>query len=156
MSKDHRFEVSQHPEITRKLNERIQERVSAGWEMPSGWLFKGLTILFPESEKVDEAEVHETPQTHQRYRLHLARNTARFAGASVVDSKSSSVTHIVIAPDSPNSDVSSIRKSYSARPGKKLPHLVTVEWIEECWKQRTLLDEEGMLKPGHGTLGPPF
>ncbi|GAB1196970.1 DNA ligase (ATP) [Aspergillus pseudonomiae] len=153
MSKDHRFEVSQHPEITRKLNERIQERVSAGWEMPSGWLFKGLTILFPESEKVDEAEVHETPQTHQQYRLHLARNTALFAGASVVDSKSSSVTHIVIAPDSPNSDVSSIRKSYSARPGKKLPHLVTVEWIEECWKERTLLDEEGMLKPGHGTLG---
>ncbi|OGM43476.1 DNA ligase [Aspergillus bombycis] len=150
MSKDHHFDVSQHPEISRKLNERIQERVNAGWEMPSGWLFKGLTILFPQNDKVDDAEVDEAPPTHQQYRLHLARNTARFAGASVVDSKSSLVTHIVIAPDSPNSDVSSIRKSYSARPGKKVPHLVTPEWIEECWKQRTLLDEEG-FQPPRGT-----
>lgn len=157
MSNDDHFDVSQHPEIARKLNERIQEKVNAGWEMPSGWLFKGLTILFPQDDKVDDAEIDETPQIHQKYRLHLARNTAQFAGACVVGSKSSSVTHIVVAPDSSSSDISAIRKSYSAKPGKKVPHLVTVEWVEECWKQRTLLDEEGMLKPDHGTLGlPPF
>lgn len=155
MSKDHHFHASQNPKIVRKLNERIQEKVNAGWEMPSGWLFKGLTILFPQNDKVDDAEVDETSQTHQQYRLNLARNTVRFAGANVVDSKSSSVTHIVVAPGSSSSDVSSIRKSHSAKPGKKVPHLVTAEWIEECWKQRTLLGEEGMLKPnhGHGTLG---
>ncbi|KAB8266860.1 DNA ligase 4 [Aspergillus minisclerotigenes] len=150
MSKDHHFHASQNPEIVRKLNERIQEKVNAGWEMPSGWLFKGLTILFPQNDKVDDAEVDETSQTHQQYRLNLARNTARFAGANVVDSKSSSVTHIVVAPDSSSSDVSSIRKSHSAKPGKKVPHLVTAEWIEECWKQRTLLDEEG-FQPSRGT-----
>ncbi|KAE8353016.1 DNA ligase 4 [Aspergillus coremiiformis] len=148
MGKDDPFDISQHPEVARKLIERIQEKVNAGWEMPSGWLFKGLTILFAENDQVDDTESEETTQAHQPYRLHLARNTARFAGANVVNSpKSLSVTHIVVAPTSTSSDISSIRKSYSPESGKKVPHLVTVEWIEECWKQHTLLDEEGFQPP---------
>ncbi|KAF5865704.1 DNA ligase (ATP) [Aspergillus alliaceus] len=148
MSKDNHFEISQYPNVTRKLNEHIQEKVNAGWGMPSGWLFKGLTVFFPQNHKVDYPESDEATQTDQPYRLHLASNTARFAGARVVESwKSSPVTHVVVAPDSSPSDISSIRKSYSTKPGKKVPHLVTVEWIEECWKQRTLLDEEGFQPP---------
>ncbi|KAB8068426.1 ATP dependent DNA ligase domain-containing protein [Aspergillus leporis] len=144
MSKDHHFDISQCSEAVRKLNERIQEKANSGWEMPSGWLFKGLTIHFHQNDDAHDAESDETTQTHQQTRLRFANNTARFAGASIADSpKSSAVTHIVVAPNPPSSEISSIRKSLSTNPGKKLPHLVTVEWIEACWKQRTLLDEEG-------------
>jgi hypothetical protein len=147
MSKDHHFDISQCSEAVRKLNERIQEKANSGWEMPSGWLFKGLTIHFHQNDDAHDAESDETTQTHQQTRLRFANNTARFAGASIADSpKSSAVTHIVVAPNPPSSEISSIRKSLSTNPGKKLPHLVTVEWIEACWKQRTLLDEEGTLQ----------
>ncbi|GAB1214500.1 DNA ligase (ATP) [Aspergillus terreus] len=141
MRKDHDLDASQNTDAIDKLIKRIQEKASSGAEAPLGWLFKGLTIFFPQLKK-DEID-GETPASTQIYRLSLAANTIRFAGGCVVDSmKHPSLTHIVVVPDSSSSEVSSIRKSLSAKAGGKLPHLVTVEWIEESWEQRTLLDEE--------------
>ncbi|KAL5364118.1 putative DNA ligase [Aspergillus floccosus] len=141
MRKEHDFDASQNTEAIDKLTERIQEKASSGPEAPLGWLFKGLTIFFPQLKKHDSDE--ESSASIQRYRLPLAANTIRFAGGKVVDSlKHPSLTHIVVVPDTSPSEVSSIRKSLSAKAGGKLAHLVTVEWIEESWEQQTLLDEE--------------
>ncbi|KAI9928265.1 hypothetical protein ASPWEDRAFT_38929 [Aspergillus wentii DTO 134E9] len=141
MSKKHKFETSQCPEAVRKLEERIQERANSGYEIPIGWLFKGLTVFF--HEKALDSSEPDAIEMGQQYRLRSARNTARFAGAAVVDSlKNSAITHIVVDQNSSSADISSLRGSLATKSGAKLPHLVTVEWIETCWKERTLMDEE--------------
>ncbi|OOF97481.1 hypothetical protein ASPCADRAFT_206313 [Aspergillus carbonarius ITEM 5010] len=139
MSKDNKVDASQGAGATEKLREAVQEKVDAGWELPCGWLFQNLTFFFPKWTTQDAESEH----AGQDYRLPLARNTAMFAGASVVDTVTgSSITHVVVDPDPPSSEISSLRKTWSGKAGRKIPHIVTVEWIEESWKQRTLLDEE--------------
>ncbi|RDW62969.1 DNA ligase (ATP) DNL4 [Aspergillus mulundensis] len=126
------------PEAINKVSERIQEKVDSGWTMPCGWVFKGLTFYFAENEG-DAAS--ESPEPKQAHRIHLARNTAIFASASIVSSlKDKSITHIVVGPDTTASEISKLRKTISTR--QKLPHIVMVNWIEESWNEKTLLDEE--------------
>jgi DNA ligase 4 len=49
----------------------------------------------------------------------------------------------VVDLDISSTELSTLRSTLSAQLGQqKMPHLVTVEWIEESWKERTLLDEE--------------
>ncbi|KAL4785557.1 hypothetical protein BJX76DRAFT_355949 [Aspergillus varians] len=126
------------PEAVEKLTGKIQEKVDSGWTMPSGWVFKGLTLYFFESE---DDSVVESPHPKQPDRTQLARNTARFAGASVSSSlKDPSITHVIVSPEAPASRVCALREELSTR--KRLPHIVKVDWIEESWKERTVLDEE--------------
>lgn len=142
MTKKHRFDISQCPESVKKLIDRIQERVHSGHEMPCGWVFKSLTILFPyRNEDVSESESMNPSDAHSR--LRYALNVARFAGANIAKSSShSSITHVVVDPESSSTEISSLRGEWSRKPGKKVPHIVTVDWVEESWKSRTLLDEE--------------
>lgn len=136
MGKEREGHETCSPEVIERVTESIQEKVDSGWTMPSAWLFKGLTVYFPED---DEDEY--CPQPKQSHKTHLARNTVRFAGASVANSpKEPSITHIVVGSETPASEVSTLRKTLSKR--KKIPHIVKVDWIEESWKERTLLDEE--------------
>lgn len=134
MAKDHEFDLPPDTNALRKLHENIQENVDSGWQMPWGWLFKDLVFHF---------HAHEHDDERRPYRLLLARNTARFAGASVADSSSDrTLTHIIVDPGTPASEVRLIRESVSTTHRKKLPHLVSVKWIEDSWEQHTLLDEE--------------
>ncbi|RAL00896.1 DNA ligase (ATP) DNL4 [Aspergillus ibericus CBS 121593] len=140
MCKDNKVDSSRAPEA--RLRDVVQEKVDAGWELPCGWLFQNLTLFFP--TRTEQGVDSEEPEpAGQGYRLPLARNKARFAGASVVDTATdSSITHVVVDSDPPSSAIRSLRKTWSAQASQKIPHIVTVEWIEESWKQRTLLDEE--------------
>ncbi|KAL4748398.1 DNA ligase 4 [Aspergillus terricola var. indicus] len=138
MAKDGENNSPCSPEAVQKVTEHIQEKVDSGWTMPCGWVFKGLALCFPENEG-DSASGSLEPKQSQR--IHLARNTAKFAGASVTTSlKDLSITHVVVDPDFTSSETSKLRKTLSTR--KKLPHIVRVDWIEDSWKERTLLDEE--------------
>ncbi|KAL3495196.1 ATP dependent DNA ligase domain-containing protein [Aspergillus germanicus] len=122
-----------------KLTESIQERTDAGWTLPLGWLFKGFTLHF--QKEGDGGLSSETLQSRQVSRAQFARNVARFAGAAVTESlKSSSITHVVVNSKTPALDISSIRQTLSTR--KRVPHIVTIAWIEESWKEKTILDEE--------------
>ncbi|KAL4802274.1 ATP dependent DNA ligase domain-containing protein [Aspergillus unguis] len=134
------------PEAVEKLTRHIQEKVHSGWTLPSGWVFKGLTLYFYEGE---DSRNPETPvwQKSQSQRLHLSKNTAGFAGADIATSlEDSSVTHVIVSPETQASEVSKLRETLSKR--KKLPHLVNVGWIEESWKERTVLDEERFSPSG--------
>ncbi|KAL4948821.1 ATP dependent DNA ligase domain-containing protein [Aspergillus filifer] len=136
MGKNRKGKKNSSPEAIERLTGRIQEKVDVGWTLPPGWLFKGLTIYFPDSKNGSASERSEAEPKSQ-----LARNTARFAGATVANSpKNSSITHVVVGSETPSSEISSLRAKLSKR--KKLPHIVNVEWVEESWKERTLLDEE--------------
>lgn len=141
MAKDGKTDSSCSPEAIQKVTEHIQEKVDSGWTMPCGWLFKGLVLCFPKNENNSASE---GPEPKQSQRIHLVQNTAKFAGASVTTSlKELSITHVVVDPDITSSEISKLRKTLSTR--KKLPHIVKVDWIEDSWKEKTLLDEERKL-----------
>ena len=61
------------------------------------------------------------------------------------------ITHIVVDSgeenDRSSTDLYALRTSLSNRVGanKKIPHIVTAEWVERSWKEKTLLDEERMF-----------
>lgn len=132
-------------ETIQTLDAYIQERVNSGHELPIGYLFKGLTLFFPHktSNEADPANTDSSGMERQ-YRLRMASNTASFAGATVVSSLDDpAITHVVVDPKCAAEEISSIRGSWAAG-SRKLPHLVSVEWVEECWAQRTVLDEERM------------
>ncbi|KAL4741955.1 DNA ligase 4 [Aspergillus similis] len=138
MAKDGKTNGPCSPDAVQKVTEHIQEKVDSGWTMPCGWLFKGLALYFPENEDDSASESFEPEQSQ---RIHLALNTAKFAGASIITSlKDLSITHVVVDPDITSPELSKLRKTLSTR--KKIPHIVKVDWIEDSWKERTLFDEE--------------
>lgn len=131
------------PETIQRVEARIQEKINAGYTVPCGWLFRGLKFYFHSNgDRQDESASQELWKKSQP--LYLARNTARFAGAESASSlKSSGTTHVIVDPETLSSaDISSLRKSLAEKPGAKMPHLVSASWVDECWKNRTLLDEE--------------
>jgi DNA ligase-4 len=134
------------PETIQRIETRIQERVNAGYTVPVGWLFRGLKFHFySNGNQPDESASREIRREDQR--LQFARNTARFAAAEIANTlKSSGITHVIVDPETVSSaDKTSLRNTLAAKPGAKMPHLVSVGWVEECWKNGTLLDEESKL-----------
>jgi DNA ligase-4 len=119
---------------SQRIEARIQDKINAGYTAPCGWLFRGLTLFF----------YSHHPDKHIDGRLRVAQNTARFANAASASSVGTAgITHVVVDPDTLSSgDISSLRKSIAAKSSSKIPHLVSVDWIEECWQNGTLLDEE--------------
>ncbi|OQD81483.1 hypothetical protein PENANT_c027G05932 [Penicillium antarcticum] len=124
-----------------RIESQIQDKINAGYTAPRGWLFRDLNLFFYTQPNEDSGEKEKRKED---LRICLAQNTARFAGAgSAASLKDSGISHVVVDTKSSLSvDVSSIRKSLAESLGKKLPHVVSVEWVEECWKNGTLLDEE--------------
>lgn len=145
MSKKHNFNSSQCAETMTKITERIQERASSGYETPIGWLFRGLTLYFnrPQPEETKGADQAHNPRTV------AAAHIARFAGAEIVsDTTDRAITHVIMKPDTPATEISEFRGSLAARgAGRKVPHIVTSKWIEESWDAKTLLDEESEFCP---------
>jgi DNA ligase-4 len=138
MADSNKSDHTPDPWTFQKIESRIQDRVNAGYTAPCGWLFRGLTILFHSQSESEERKKNDL-------RLRLAQNTARFAGAGSASSlENASITHVVLDPSTVlySAEISSLRTTLAARPGLKIPHLVSVDWIEECWANGTLLDEE--------------
>ena len=100
-----------------------------------GWLFKGQVLYFARPASSD------SPLSPPSYR---ASTTARFAGATVVeDLDDKRVTHIVVE-DGSGTDIAALRARIArcVGDGRKIPHIVSVRWIEESWREKTLVDEE--------------
>ena len=93
-----------------------------------GWMFAGLTLCFVTHPEAVNAQAE------------IATMHAQFAGAKVSqDIEDESVTHVVVA-NQDRDEVKELRSQVSRRP--RLPRLVTLDWIEQCWKEGTRLDEE--------------
>lgn len=124
------------PDAVNKIIRRVQERAASGFEPPRAWLFKGLVFYFNQEPSTESSKV-------DIQRLSVVSNISRFAGAAVVGSlKDSTITHVITDPDTWSGERTALRASLSTRRGKKIPHVVTRKWIEECWGEGTLLDEE--------------
>lgn len=116
-----------------------------------GWLFKGLQLYRAQlnDEKSGFVSLSEQLRPKQAY------NIARFAGAVFVeDMTDESITHVIVDN---NKAPRSLREQFSGfdifrallsmaanwKPSRKrLPRFVTLDWIEQSWAEKTLLDEE--------------
>jgi DNA ligase-4 len=130
-----------------KIETHIQDKVHSGYTAPCGWLFRGLTFFFPSSSQANgdaASDSDSSSSTMEDIRLTIARNTAQFGGAGTVSSlKAPGVTHVLVNTEKVSSaEISSLRKSLAAGSRKKIPHIVSLGWVEESWKHGTLLDEE--------------
>lgn len=125
-----------------------------------GWMFEGLLLLVVQS---DHAEFHNhsssSPQPISKMlelRMKRACNIARFAGADLTaDLDDDNVTHVVVGEDANTRAVRQKISGYgpllavnfcqwltTTSSRKRLPRIVTIEWIERSWAEQTLLDEE--------------
>lgn len=98
-----------------------------GHELSTSGMFASFKVFF-DTRNVDDLEIL------------LASNIVRFAGGQVAaDLGDPDVTHIVLA-DHDAARTREIRKQSADR--RRLPHLVTLDWINDSWTEGTLLDEE--------------
>jgi DNA ligase-4 len=96
-----------------------------------GWIFRNLCVY---------VDPHLTD-----LRTAAAVNRLRFSGANVAQKLvDKSITHVISETGSP--ELSHIRKEVSTR--SKVPRIVTVKWIEDCWRESTRVDEEGYAPYG--------
>ena len=103
-----------------------------------GWLFRGLRIYLEFGIKSNGGK-SSLGSDGQDLCIKLASNLASFAGAELVeDLEDECITHVVIGANSPR--LGTVRKEISTR--RRLPRMVTPDWVEESWKEGTLLDEE--------------
>ncbi|GME28801.1 DNA ligase ATP-dependent [Neofusicoccum parvum] len=104
----------------------------------SGWLFRGARVWFDDDDDDDDAGSPAAAAT----RLYLAAQVVRFAGGAVAAGLGEEgVTQVVVAPGVRKERLREIREAVAAKGGP-VPRVVSVEWVEESWKERTLLDEE--------------
>ncbi|EZF31887.1 DNA ligase 4 [Trichophyton interdigitale MR816] len=112
-----------------------------------GWLFKGLTMFFAPCSHLSSIP-GEPCVDGLSMRQQLARNVTIFTGATVTDQqKNDRITHVIVDPSEDRDPETGKPKSYyTLRSGfatrRAIPHFVTVQWVEECWKEKTLVDEE--------------
>lgn len=129
------------PSTSQRIESQIQERVHSGYTAPCGWVFKGLSFFFVTDTHTNEE--NEDPRSFD-LALTLLQNYAVFAGARIVNSmKSPDITHFIVDANSASSmNVASLRQTMAAMASHKVPRLVSSKWVEESWKNCTLLDEE--------------
>lgn len=117
--------------------EFVSELANHGHDLEDlpGWTFNGLRI-FADSHEVD----NNMPayQNDKVLEVQQACNIARFAGAVISPELSEGVTHVIIQEKS--SQIKSFRQRISSF--KRLPRLVRAAWVEDSWREQTLLDEE--------------
>ncbi|OMP87994.1 DNA ligase 4 [Diplodia seriata] len=134
-----------------------------------GWLFRGCRVWFDDgggggddglggggggvgggeaSTDVD-ADV-DGDDAHMR--LYLAKQTVRFAGGEVAGGGGDldadmRVTHVVVAPGTSKDRLRELRQRLAdgrmvEGGGGIIPRVAGVEWVEESWREMTVVDEE--------------
>jgi DNA ligase 4 len=132
------------------LPQRKKDELVREWEDEGdmkGWMFKGKRFYFDEPGSTSSSDVNGNEDVMDFDEVKTSNGASKlqacllasFAGATIAKSLSdTTVTHIITVPES---DVKAIRKSLSSR--KKIPRVVEAKWIDECWKEGTMVDEDG-------------
>ena len=104
----------------------------------SGWIFEGL-IIYTEDDMTPENVIF-LRQKDPAFRFQQACRTARFAGAAITsDLGVKGITHVLVRGQDKMA-LKTLREKISHF--KRIPRLVTIEWVEQSWHEKTLLDEE--------------
>ncbi|KAI0103893.1 ATP dependent DNA ligase domain-containing protein [Nemania sp. FL0031] len=95
-------------------------------------LFKGMVVYLAGTDAAPWLQV---------YRV---RNRIRFGGGALVDDLGdNAITHIVTLSKNEIQEMdiaAEVRSAISSR--RPVPRVVSEEWVAECWKNRTIVDEE--------------
>ncbi|KAL8628723.1 hypothetical protein Q9189_005584 [Teloschistes chrysophthalmus] len=131
---------SELPQDQRAVRTRLNEKFQSGMDL-RGRLFQGLLMYIDVDDGLMSNGAAKAPQIRD-LETEQACNIARFAGAKVAGHLlEDGITHVVV-----NSDARRVRQIRgelsSIRP---LPRLVSTAWIQDSWKEKTLLDEERRL-----------
>ncbi|KAL8914252.1 MAG: hypothetical protein Q9171_001123 [Xanthocarpia ochracea] len=125
------------------LRTDLEEHVHDLRSLP-GWLFKDLLIYFDRSPETllnghDTARTMVDKSNTLDLEIEQAWRTARFAGAQVAEHLGGNkITHVVVGRD--RGRLRSIRQELSEI--SPLPRIVSTAWIQDSWREKTLLDEE--------------
>ena len=158
----------------RKFRKKLTEHDHDLGELP-GWMFEDVLIYadyqtFYESNGVTRV-AEPLDLTKSNFRMKQAVDTARFAGAEATsDLADEGITHVLVGSD--RSQVKTLREKthryvFPERfefmcfaddicRRKRLPRLVTVEWIESSWTAWTFLDEERKMLQTNELSGKQF
>lgn len=109
-----------------------------------GWLFEGLRVYFDGLDFDKTSSGIDSERSSEQLRLRMARNTVRFGGAEIatsINGDDKEITHIVVDNEKEQlTDLKAIRESIASR--KRLPRIVTMDWVERSWEEKTRLAEE--------------
>lgn len=108
-----------------------------------GWLFKNTTIYFVEPDDPGRDQPGEAGIVRESQPFYHAKNIAMFAGAKIAYRLDDpTVTHVVVGPFVTNDQqrMKDLRSKIAEK--RRLPRVVTTEWIQESWEEATRLDEE--------------
>ncbi|KAL9583635.1 MAG: hypothetical protein Q9203_004999 [Teloschistes exilis] len=131
---------SELPQDQVAVKTRLNEKFEGGVDL-RGRLFLGLVVYIDVSDGLMSNGATNAPQV-QDLEIEQACNIARFAGAKVARHLlEDGITHVVV-----NNDACRVRYIREELSGiKQLPRLVSAAWIQDTWKEKTLLDEERRL-----------
>lgn len=128
--------------VTDRKADNLTLALAASADIP-GWMFAGLVAYFDPVKGSQPNGVNhsvgldEAGKDLQR-RAEAASWTFRFGGGRLSEAvDNEQLTHVVVHEES---DVKQLRRALARRP--RLPRIVTRQWIEESWTERTLLDDE--------------
>jgi DNA ligase-4 len=116
-------------------------------ELP-GWMFHGLVVYFDQAEAsmADEQKGDANPTSDPELDISFASQVILFTGGRVSeDIDNPEITHVVVGED--RSTLKYIREQISRK--SRLPRIVTLNWVRESWKEKTLLDEESEFSCTH-------
>ncbi|KAK1536606.1 DNA ligase I [Colletotrichum costaricense] len=117
---------------TQFLNQ-LEERGRGVGPMKGSMFHRCVVHLVNVQEECDEDEI----------KMLKLGNYLTFGGARLIsDAEDTETTHVVVVGDGirRKDAAAAMREEVSHR--RKVPHLVTAEWVEDCWREKTLLDEE--------------
>ena len=124
-------EIVETPFHKEKFIQQLREHGHDLGQMRSH-LFKGMVVYLAGTDTVDSVEVCQV------------RNRIRFGGGALVDSlENKTVTHIVVLSKNNHEEMEvahEVRSVISSR--RPLPRTVSGPWIADCWRNRTVVDEE--------------
>ena len=109
----------------------------------SGWLFDGVILYaepLPIVQNIPAVEIMKQGSP----RMMKVCNIARFAGATITDRLDNGVTHILVGSDTSVKNILQVTSHF-----QRLPRLITCEWIEQSWAEKTRFDEERFVPVGH-------
>ncbi|KIX08569.1 uncharacterized protein Z518_03225 [Rhinocladiella mackenziei CBS 650.93] len=121
-----------------------------------GFMFRGLVLFFDRPDEINQHNSNastSTPTLGTENEVNDATigNIALFAGAKILpsdnlgavsDDEKSTITHIIAHADS---DLPLLRREVSRWKSRRIPRIVSAEWILTCWREGTRVDEEAYV-----------
>ncbi|KAI4210026.1 MAG: hypothetical protein LQ351_007076 [Letrouitia transgressa] len=128
------------------VRSQLQERSQNFNDLP-GSMFRGLVFSMQDldpkeldpSLSMKDKEITEP----SKLRIKKAFDTARFGGARIAAGLADEdITHVILS-EQDRGKTRAIREQIYRR--ERLPRVLLIDWVEQSWAERTVLDEERML-----------